>query len=277
MAIGNYWHCVLPERESTPPLQRIVGESTKMAQHHFSSWRFDPEGEDAGGADFACLGMRDGDMRAIVHLVKPAGRPNYYLHSAFPWLAGGAPARLRLTAVKTDHFGLEGFILGTLDGGRHLGFFDPLFALNKASYRFGDAREFRLAAVSSDLKRSAGERVRITNPKTVADFRESERAIAGEPWSPPEYVDLDLSQARGIMAAADDTSDYYVFHGTVRQVRHSSFLDRPFLTFRTDVLDAEASDIAIDIYVDRERFRRKEIPAVSENVMGTMWLQGYLA
>jgi hypothetical protein len=53
MAIGNYWECVLPEGTETPPLQRIVGETTMLAQQHFDSWRFEPGGPDAGGAEFA--------------------------------------------------------------------------------------------------------------------------------------------------------------------------------------------------------------------------------
>jgi hypothetical protein len=65
MAIGNYWECVLPEGAGTPPLQRIVGDSTMMVQQHFPSWRMRPEGEDLGGADFACMGFTTGDMRAI--------------------------------------------------------------------------------------------------------------------------------------------------------------------------------------------------------------------
>lgn len=93
MAIGNYWECVLPKGTGTPPLQRIVGESTTLARQRFSFWRFDPGGKDVGGADFACMGFTTGEVRAIIHLVKPQGRPNFCLHSAFPWLAAGANKR----------------------------------------------------------------------------------------------------------------------------------------------------------------------------------------
>ena len=110
MAIGNYWECVLPQGTDTPPLQRIVGETTTMVQQHFPIWRFEPDGEDLGGADFACMGFTTGDMRAIVHLVKPLGRPKFYLHSAFPWLASGAPARLTVYGIRSNFFGLEGFM-----------------------------------------------------------------------------------------------------------------------------------------------------------------------
>jgi hypothetical protein len=75
-------------------------------------------------------------MRAVVHLVKPQGRPNFYLHSAFPWLATGAPARLTVYGIHTDGLGLEGYIEAGFNS-RSITFFDPLFALNKDKYRVG--------------------------------------------------------------------------------------------------------------------------------------------
>ena len=143
MAIGNYWECVQPEGTDTPPLQRIVGETTAMAQQHFPSWRFEPDGDDLGGADFACMGFPTGDMRAIVHLVKPLGRPNFYLHSAFPWLVSGAPARLTVYEICSNFFGLEGLIEAGVNG-RSVTFFDPLFALNKGKYKIGGEHDFTL-------------------------------------------------------------------------------------------------------------------------------------
>ena len=277
MAIGNYWECVLPEGTGTPPLQRIVGETTPMAQQHFPSWRFGPESEDLGGADFACMGFATGDMRAIVHLVKPLGRPNFYLHSAFPWLAAGAPARLRLHDSDTNHFGLEGFVNAGVADGPSVGFFDPLYALNKGKYRVGSEHNFTLAAVSLDLKLATPEPLRITNPETVAEMREAERAATGEAWSRPDYVEVDASRAQDLMPAAQDAPDYYIFQGPVRTIRKTDFLDRPFLVFRTAVVHLDADDLAVDIYVDRARFGSHVIPTAGDMVTGTLWLQGCLA
>ncbi|MCL5745390.1 MAG: hypothetical protein M1541_15945 [Acidobacteria bacterium] len=151
MAIGNYWECVLPPGTETPPLQRIVSETITLAQQHFDSWRFEPGGPDVGGAEFAFMGSPAGEMRAVVHLVKPHGRPNFYLHSAFPWLATGAPARLTVYGIHTDYFGLEGFVEAGVDG-RSVTFFDPLFSLNKGKYRVGAAYDFTIAAVSLDAR-----------------------------------------------------------------------------------------------------------------------------
>src|SRR6266567_1878098 len=109
MPIGNYWECLVQEGTDTP-LGRIAGESTTIARQHLSSWRFERDGVDLGGAEFACMGFATGDIRAIVHLVKPQGSPNFYLHSAFPWLAAEASRAFRLYETDTDHFGLEGFI-----------------------------------------------------------------------------------------------------------------------------------------------------------------------
>lgn len=200
MAIGNYWECVLPEGASTPPLQRIVGDSTMMVQQPFTSWRFEPDGEDLGGADFACMEFPTGEMRAIVHLMKPLGRPNFYLHSAFPWLASGSPVRLKVCGTNTDHFGLEGFIDAGIADGPSVGFFDPLFALNKGKYRVGSEHDFTLAAVSLDLKPVSSEPLRITNPATVADLREAERAETGQAWSHPDCVEVDASRVQYLMS-----------------------------------------------------------------------------
>lgn len=120
--IGN----ACSRRAPTPPLQRIVGDTTTMARQHFTSWRFEPDGGDVGGADFVFMGFATGEIRAIVHLVKPQGRPNFYLHSAFPWLAEGAPARLTVREAHSDHFGLEGFLDTCAQDGPAVNFFDPL-------------------------------------------------------------------------------------------------------------------------------------------------------
>jgi hypothetical protein len=276
MAIGNYWECVLPEGLGTPPLQRIVSESTLLCQQHFSSWRFDPNGGDVGGADFACMGFTTGEIRAVVHLVKPEGRPNFYLHSAFPWLAAGVQAQLTLHAADTNHFGLEGFIDAGTQDGPFLKFFNPLFALNKTKYRIGSEYHFSLGALSLDLKIATPQRLRITDPGTVAEMRETERTVTGQPWSPIDCVDVDTSSAKGLMPAARDTSDYYIFRGPVRAVRKANFLDRPFAVFRTAVLDRDGEDLSVDIYVDVARFQGRSRPAIGDMVSGTLWLQGCL-
>src|SRR5437867_1730929 len=156
MAIGDYWECVLPQGTDSPPLQRIVGETTTLVRQHFISWRFNPDGDDVGGADFACMGFPTGEIRVIVHLIKPQGRPNFYLHSAFPWLAAGPTARLLVVEKHTDHFGLEGFIDTSTNRGPSVSFFDPLFAISKGRYRIGAHHNFSLSGLSLDLKRATG-------------------------------------------------------------------------------------------------------------------------
>jgi hypothetical protein len=42
--IGDYWECVLPRGTDMPPLQRLASETTMLAQQHFKSWRFAPDG-----------------------------------------------------------------------------------------------------------------------------------------------------------------------------------------------------------------------------------------
>lgn len=257
MAIGNYWECVLPEDADTPPLERIVGQSTKLAQRRFSSWRFQLDGQDLGGAEFVCLGFAAGEIRAIVHLVKPRGRPDFYLHSAFPWLAAGTPAKLRLYDVDTDHFGLEGFIEAGIPVGPKLKFFDPLFALNKDKYKIDGEHRFSLAAVSLDLD-LAGR---------TATARKSFRL---------DGMEVDISRAKILVPVAEDAPDYYVFQGSVRDVRTTAFLDRPFLAIRTAVIDLDGGDLAVDIYVDRARLRSRSVPTRGDMVAGTLWLQGCL-
>jgi hypothetical protein len=253
MAIGNYWECVVPEGESAP-LERVVGESTTLARQHFSSWRFEPDGEDLGGADFMCMGFATGDIRAIVHLVKPRGQPNFYLHSAFPWLAAGAPTRLKVCNSDTDHFGLEGFIGAGIDDGPYVKFFDPLYALNKGKYGIGSALGFMLAGLSLDLKPACLMPGRVTI----------------------NQEEVDTSRAKIFRRAAQDASDYYVFQGPVRTIRSTEFLNRPFLIFRTAVVDLDGDGLTVDIYVDRARFQSRTVPTAGDIVSGTLWLQGCL-
>ena len=221
-------------------MQRIVGETTTMAQQHFSSWRFEPDGNDVGGADFACMGFPTGDMRAVVHLVKPEGRPNFYLHSAFPWLAVGAPARMTLYGMSTDFFGLEGFIEAGIEG-RSVTFFDPLFALNKGKYRIGGEYDFTLAAVSLNARRA----------------------------TPPDF---DL-----MMTADPEAPDYYLFRGYLHKVRTTTFLDQPFDVFRTAVMLVRGHHLFVDIYVGQHRLKPGDALASGATITGTLWLQGCLA
>jgi hypothetical protein len=275
MPIGNYWECVVQEGTDTP-LGRIVSESKVIARQHFSSWRFELNGDDLGGADFACMEFGTGDMRAIVHLVKPHGPENFYLHSAFPWLAAGAARPLKLYETDTDHFGLEGVIRTGIPRGPSLKFFDPLFALNKGKYKAGAEYNFSLGAVSLDLKLAAREPVRIRNPETVGRMREIERSATGTAESDPDYVEVDTSRAKILVPAADDCSDYYMFQGLVRSIRSTSFLDRPFLVFRTAVRDLDGDELAVDVYVDRARFHSRTVPTAGDMISGTLWLQGCL-
>jgi hypothetical protein len=276
MAIGNYWECVLPEATEAPPLQRIVSETTMLAQQHFKSWRFEPDGQDVGGAEFAFMGSPAGELRAVVHLVKPQGRPQFYLHSAFPWIASGAPAVLTLFGVDTNHFGLEGFVDAAMGKGPKVKFFDPLFAINKGKYRPGAEYNFTLGGVTLDLALATRKPVRITNPETVAKMREPESSATGAMASSPDYVEVDTSQAKILVRAAEDASDYYFFQGPVRMIQSATFLDRPFLVFRTAVVDFQGGDLAVDIYMDRTRFLTRAIPTVGDVVSGTLWLQGCL-
>jgi hypothetical protein len=239
MAIGNYWECVLTER-ADPPLQRIVGETTIMAQQHFSTWRFEPGGAELGGADFVFMGSATGDMRAVVHLVKPQGRQNFYLHSAFPWLAAGAPTRLRVCGIHMDLFGLEGFIETDVDG-RAITFFDPLFALNKEKYRIGAEYDFKLAAVSLNARRAI----------------------------PPDF---DL-----MMAADPEASDNYTFRGYLHILSYSSFLDQSFEVYRTAVLRFGGRHLFVDIHVAKHRLDPAHTLASGATITGTLWLQGCLA
>jgi hypothetical protein len=220
------------------------------------------------------MGFPTGEIRAIIHLIKPQGRPNFYLHSAFPWLAAGPTARLLIGGTHTNHFGLEGFIDTSTAAGSSVSFFDPLFALNKARYRVGALQEFSLAGLSLDLKQATGGVVRISNQETVAHMRKAEVAAAGQPSSSPGYIEVDMSGAQGLMPVGPDARDYHFFHGRVSSVRNADFLDRPFLVFRTAVLQALDGDIGVDIYIDRARFGSRPVPTEGDVVSGTLWLQG---
>jgi hypothetical protein len=239
MAIGNYWECVLPEGADTP-LQRIVDGTTTLNREHFPSWRLKPDGEDLGSAEFACMGFPSGDMRAIVHLVKTPDRTNFYLHSAFPWLAAGAPARLTVHGMRTDFFGLEGLIEAGING-RRVTFFDPLFALNKGKYRIGAEYDFTLAAVSLNARRA----------------------------TPPDF---DL-----MLAADPEASDHYLFRGYLHMVRSTSFLGQAFDVFRTAVMSVGGHHLFVDIYVGRHRLDPCDALASGATITGALWLQGCLA
>lgn len=56
----------------------------------------------------------------------------------------------------------------------------------------------------------------------------------------------------------------------------ADFLDRPFLVFRTAVLDLKDEDFTVDIYVDRARLESRIAPRIGDVVSGTLWLQGHL-
>ena len=165
---------------------------------------------------------------------------NFYLHSAFPWLATGAPARLTIYGIHTDRFGLEGFIEAGVDG-RSVTFFDPLFALNKGKYRIGAEYGFTLAAVSLNAKRA----------------------------TPPDF---DL-----IMAPDPEVSDHYSFRGYLHIVRNASFLDQPFEVFRTAVMRAGGGHLFVDIHVAKNRLHPGDALASGATITGTLWLQGCLA
>jgi hypothetical protein len=92
-----------PGRSGCAALAPDRQRETKIAQH-FSSWRFNPDGPDLGGAEFAFMGFPAGDTRVVAYLIKPKGRPNFYLHTAFPWLANGVDVSLRVDQIDTDHF-----------------------------------------------------------------------------------------------------------------------------------------------------------------------------
>jgi hypothetical protein len=50
-------------------------------------------------------------------------------------------------------------------------FFDPLYALNRGTYKAGAEYNFSLGALSLDLKLATSEPVRITNSETAAKMR----------------------------------------------------------------------------------------------------------
>jgi hypothetical protein len=170
MPIGNYCECVLALGNDTPPLQRIVGEASILFRRDFSSWKFDPDGKDFGGAEFSCLGVETGDLRTFAHVIKPLNERSY-LHSAFPWPASGVPTRLTLYRVDTDHFDLEGFLDAGIEEGPYLTFFDPLFALNTGKYRLGGQYHFSLGAFSLNLKLAASNPVRMKVSDTAAQSK----------------------------------------------------------------------------------------------------------
>lgn len=240
MAIGNYWEAVLPRGASAPPLQRIIEETATIARDQFPSWRLEPDGKDLGPAEFTCLGSPQGDLRTIAHLIKTSERANFCFHSAFPWLAVGAPALLTVYGINTDIFALEGFVEAGING-RSVTFFDPLFALNKAKYQVGRQYDFMLAAVSLDTRRAI----------------------------PPEF---------NLMMKVDpEASDHYRFRGYLHIARTVTFLDQPFEVFRTAVSQAGAGHLFVDIYVNRSRLDASDVLVSGATITGTLWLQGSLA
>jgi hypothetical protein len=186
------------------------------------------------------MGSPQGDLRTIAHLIKTSERTNFYLHSAFPWLAVGAPARLTVYGINTDLFTLEGFIEAGVNG-RSVTFFDPLFALNKAKYQVGREYDFMLAAVSLNTRRA----------------------------TPPEF---DL-----MMTVDPEASDHYRFRGYLHIARKATFLDQPFEVFRTAVARAGAGHLYVDIYVKRSRLDASDALVSGATITGTLWLQGSLA
>jgi hypothetical protein len=127
-----------------------------------------------------------------------------------------------------------------------------------------------------DLKLATSDPIHVSDPTTVARLRDiaasvNQRDVPGVP------IEIDTSRAKILRRAANDASNYYFFQGPIRTIRATTFLDRPFLIFRTAVVDLGGVDLAIDIYMDRARFSSRVVPTAGDMVSGTLWLQGYLS
>lgn len=80
-------------------------------------------------------------------------------------------------------------------------------------------------------------------------------------------------------AAAEGSSDFYIFRGTGSGDPQRRFPGPPVprISHRVRVVDLDGDDLAVEIYVDRSLFQAQPAPAVGDVISRTLWLQGCLA
>lgn len=195
--------------------------------------------------------LADGPV-ASVTIVHEIGR----VLTAYPMATRG----IRHSAVFLGAYACKPAFEGDLEialGPAQFTVFDPLYFKNHPLYRAGASYTFELAGIGYYLERAREEELhpdgQMRSMKCFAGFRPIEDGGPGE----------------------------YIYRSPVKAIAQSVSNGRPILRltlalFRLAEEDGSFRDVDFYLYVRQDR-TKGYVPKVGDDVIGAMWLQGYLA
>ncbi len=275
MGHGNHWGAVLKDVQDD--LGRVldvgVTRGDVIGRRRYPSWR---GAKDVGQTDVILIQNSKSGFGSLGIVVADNSSRNY-LHSAFPVGSRGQTHSINVVGVSESSFGLEACITAGL-GDAKIRFFEPYYALNAGSYQTDVEFNITLSAVAYHIE--------VADPtETVVHPEIGEVHLPGAAMLiPMNRSDNAIVSTNGfglsyILAEREEPGpDDYQFRGVVKEAEGVEFLGLPAWRFKATVLRLNEgnTDVDLDIYVLDERIQEGHRPAIGGDIVGTLWLQGFV-
>jgi len=193
------------------------------------------------------------------------------LTNVCPFAGVGIQAGIEVEKIHVWTSGAEAQIEGVW-GEAQVSFFDLAFLGNRAWYEAGGRRQFILAGIAYEAGASKVDTLAVAPDSPLANWQRTHAGIAERESA---YVCL---QGSGIfLPIADWDRDDYRFRGPIRSVAaFDDWLGQSGWKVRVAVMQFEDESAELDVFVTGRAWRGSEPPCVSQDIEGTLWLQGRL-
>ncbi len=275
MGHGNHWGAVL--KDVPEGLGRVldigVTRGDVIGRRRYPSWR---GAKGTGKADVTLIENAKSGFGSLGIVVADNSSRNY-LHSAFPVGSRGQTQSINVLGVSESSFGLEACITARL-GDAKITFFEPYYALNAGAYQTEADLDVTLSAVAYHVE--------VPDPnETVVHPEIGKVHLQGAAMLlPMNRSDSGIASTDGfglsyILAEHEEPGPGdYQFRGVVKEAEGVEFLGLPAWRFTTTMLRLNEgdTDVDLDLYVLDENIRDGHRPAIGGDIVGTLWLQGFV-
>lgn len=276
MGHGNHWEAVVGASDDAIMqwIPTIVAKGTIVGD---STFLFD-DGENPPREE-KCFGILypEGPMcfLALISTDSLKEPKTNFLFTAFPFPYEGCVNSIEIDAAQDWCNPIEGIIEGATKGGASVGFFDPLYFLNKSSYRSGVSANFIITALAYQLRPCEQQEIQIKEGPLLE--MERERALEENPEADvSEIKTVTVSLEGACWLIPTDVKDDFEFRGIPEAVERIEVGEQGFYKVTMVLTRPDDTDFRVPVYVS-EAILNGFVPSVGQPVEGFLWLQGRLA
>lgn len=278
---GDHWGCVIKQdntKEFSDYIARSIEDSTLYA--HF---KCDYVLDERQHGDVVILEyLKDTDSLAIRAILANNGENNE-LVSAYPLVADGVQAKVRIDKIEPWDNLLEGWISGEIlvgkdeedeDAWQLISFFDADFSKNKNKYKEGGIYTFVLGALCYWVDRNEEKSFELKGQKAIDFYKKSNEKVEYEKDGSVKPIHFSLENLCSFMQTGQ-TPDDVQFITTVEKVETIHAFEKDFWAFNIKLTHFDDGDVLSIPAFAKKTDKNKDLDKEPQ-LKGTAWVVGFL-